>query len=390
MAPDGAAPVTARTVYRAVLLAFGLVGLVALSSELVTLLLLLLLAVIVAVPLSAAADRLERLGVPRGVGAPLTLVVALAVLGTVVALLVPTFVREGRHFVDEIPRVLTSLNHTFSQAASGNGTTDVGSRLKAWLGGYTDHPERLLGPATTVASGLGGALTGALVVLFTALFSAVYPESLRTGLVRLVPPRRRPHARHVMHRLATAYLGWLTGLAVSMVVLGTLTYLGLTLVGLPFALVFAVLTGIATVVPYYGAILSYIPPLAVALTISTPKALLVLLISLIAHFVEGNLVAPLIMARAVRLHPALVAAGVLAVERLIGVAGLIVAVPVLVTAKILVEELWIRAIESDAPPEAEPVELLAADAPPRAPRLVLPGQARREARRAARHARGEP
>jgi predicted PurR-regulated permease PerM len=169
-----------------------------------------------------------------------------------------------------------------------------------------------------------------------------------------------------------------------MAVLGTLTYAGLTLVGLPFALVFAVLTGMATVVPYYGALLSYIPPVAVALTISPGKALLVLMISLIAHFVEGNLVSPLIMARAVRLHPALVAAGVLAVERIVGFAGLLVAVPVMVTFKVLVEEIWIRAIESgedagsgDAVEHSEGVDLVPTDAAPRrAPRLILPRRGR--------------
>jgi predicted PurR-regulated permease PerM len=78
---------------------------------------------------------------------------------------------------------------------------------------------------------------------------------------------------------------------------------------------------------------------------------------LVAHFVEGDLVSPLVMARAVKLHPALVAAGVLAVERLLGLVGLLVAVPVLVTVKILVEEVWIRAIESEAAASGEETDL---------------------------------
>lgn len=185
-----------------------------------------------------------------------------------------------------------------------------------------------------------------------------------------------------MHRLATAYVNWLLGLAISMAVLGTLTFVGLTLVGIPYALVFAVLTALATVVPYYGALASYIPPFAVALTISVPKALLVLVVSLVAHFVEGNLVSPLVMARAVRLHPALVAAGVLVVDRLIGFVGLLVAIPVLVTFKILVEELWVRTIEArvelDSGEFAEPgeaVDLVSVDDVQRRPlRLVLPAR----------------
>jgi predicted PurR-regulated permease PerM len=368
-----------------VLLAGALVLAAMLFSELVSLVLLVLLAAIVAVPLSAAADRLERIHIPRGVGVPLTLVAVLAVVAAIIGLLVPTFVSEAERLIDQLPGIVSELNHTVSRVTSGDKSTDVGSSIQRWINGYTDHPQRLLGPAAAVASSVGAVVTATLVVLFTALFSAIYPTALQDGIVRLAPPRSRPRTRTIMHRLASAYLGWLTGLAISMAVLGTLTYAGLSLIGLPFALVFAVLTGMATVVPYYGALLSYIPPIAVALTISPTKALLVLLISLIAHFVEGNLVSPLIMARAVRLHPAVVAAGVLAVERLFGFAGLLVAVPVMVTVKILVEEIWIRGIETgedsasgEAVEHHESVDLVADDgAPPRAPRLVLPGWVRR-------------
>jgi hypothetical protein len=89
------------------------------------------------------------------------------------------------------------------------------------------------------------------------------------------------------------------------------------------------------------------------------KALIVAGIYLLAHQLEGNVIEPLVMARAVELHPALVAIGVIAVERLFGFIGLIVAVPILVTVKILVEELWVRPLETahggpEPPDEAPP------------------------------------
>lgn len=345
--------VTPATVYGAVLLAFSLLGVALAFSQVVTLLLLVLMAAIVAVPLSAAADRLQRRHVPRAIAVPLTLLLAVAVLGAIIALIVPTFVEEGRRLINQIPQIVTTLNHTFS---SGSHKTNIGQSLHNSINGFTRHPQRLLGPATAIAAGVGGVAAATVAVIFTAIFSAIYPESLLSGFARLTPPRHRATAHTVMHRLAIAYIGWMLGLAISMAILGSLTFVGLTLIGIPFALVFAVLTAMATVIPYYGALASYIPPFAVALTISLPKALLVLLISLLAHLVEGNLVSPLVMARAVRLHPALVAVGVLAVERLAGFFGLLVAVPVLVTFKILVEELWINRIEARAHPDLAVVE----------------------------------
>jgi predicted PurR-regulated permease PerM len=130
-----------------------------------------------------------------------------------------------------------------------------------------------------------------------------------------------------------------------MIVLGGLTYLGLMLVGLPFAAFFAIFTAVAMIVPYFGALISAIPPILYALTISPGKAVIVALIYVGTHQLEGNVIQPLVVARTVKLHPALVAVGVVAVDQLFGFVGLLVAVPVLVTVKILVEELWINPME---------------------------------------------
>jgi predicted PurR-regulated permease PerM len=130
-----------------------------------------------------------------------------------------------------------------------------------------------------------------------------------------------------------------------MLVLGGLTYVGLVLVGLPFAAFFAVFTAVAMIIPYFGAIVSSIPPILFALTMSPGKAIVVAAIYVVAHQVEGNVLQPLVVARTVKLHPAVVAVGVVAVDRLFGFVGLIVAVPILATIKILLEELWIKPIE---------------------------------------------
>jgi predicted PurR-regulated permease PerM len=338
------ARVTPTALYRAVLLSFALVVVVLLFPTLASVLLLGLLVVLVAIPMSAAADFMQRLGIPRTVAAPLILLAILAVAGAALALLVPVFTSEGRRLVHSLPSLYDEVRHRFGQGASAS----QGQSFQSYVDGYSSHPQRLLRPAATVGAGIAGIVTGLIIVAITALYTTIWPEPLERGLLRLFPPPRRDHAHHVMQRLANAYLNWLRGLLAGMVVLWIITYLGLRLVQLPFALVFATLTAIAMIVPYYGALVTSIPPILVALTISPAKALIVAAIYLLAHQVEGHLIEPLVMARAVALHPALVALGVIAVERLFGPIGLIAAVPILVTVKVLVEELWVRPHEASA------------------------------------------
>ncbi len=241
-------------------------------------------------------------------------------------------------------RSRTSFLHRVAKL-TGTSANHVSHQIQHFVDSYKNHPSKLLGPIASLSKTVLGAAAAIIVILLTALYTAIHPDPLVSGMVRLFPPRGRPLARHVMVRLRTAYLGWLIGLIIGMVILGGLTYLGLVLVGLNFAAFFAVFTAIAMIVPYFGALASSIIPILYALTFSAGKAVLVAVVYIIAHQVESNMIQPLIVARAVKLHPALVAIGVVAVERLFGFVGLIVAVPIIVTVKILVEELWVNRLD---------------------------------------------
>ena len=184
-----------------------------------------------------------------------------------------------------------------------------------------------------------------LLVLITAYYMAINPDPLLNGVRRLIPPRHRDDADRVMSRLRTSWIGWMQGVVVDMLVSGILLYIGLTVIGLDFAIFFAVLTALLSVIPYFGAIISGLPPVLFALTDSPGKALLVIVVYTLVQQFEGNVTIPLVMARTVKLHPAVIAVGVVVVGQLFGFVGLIVAVPILSLLVILVEELWVKPME---------------------------------------------
>ena len=136
------------------------------------------------------------------------------------------------------------------------------------------------------------------------------------------------------------------GVVFDMVISGTLLYIGLTIIGLDFAILFAVLTALLVVVPYFGAIIGAIPPVLFAFTDSPGKALAVLIVYVLVQQIESNLIIPLVMSRTTRLHPALIAIGVVVVGNLFGIVGLFVAVPIISAVVILTEEIWVREIEA--------------------------------------------
>jgi predicted PurR-regulated permease PerM len=336
--------ITPSTLYRAVLLAFGLVVAGLIFEQIITLVLAVLIVVVIALPLSAFATALQRVGIPRAIGAVLGLLLGLGALAGVIALIVPVFNHEINAFTNSLPTIVDDLRRRLGHL-TGTSPNHVGRQIQHFVDTYTQHPSKLLGPLASVGAGVVAALATIIVVVLTALYTAIHPEPLASGVVRLAPPANRQQAERILDRLRGAYLGWLKGLVLGMLVLGTLTYGGLRLAGLGFAAFFAIFTAVAMIIPYFGALLSSIPPIIYALTVSPGKAVIVAVIYVIAHQVESNMIQPLVVARSVKLHPALVAVGVVAVDQLFGFVGLIVAVPILSTFKILVEELWIKPVE---------------------------------------------
>jgi predicted PurR-regulated permease PerM len=332
--------------YRAVLLAAGLLLFGLLFRQLATLMLAVLMTIVIAVAISAAADRLERRHVPRPVGALVALLSGLALLALVIYLLIPPFVDQTNEFVEDVPGIVHDLEGRVGDVV-GSEPSEVGDRVQEWFEGYTDDPERLIGPITSIGLNVAGVLGALVLILITSYYMAARPDPLIDGLVSLFPPSRRAHVRQVVGRVRQSWIGWMQGVLIDMLVTLVLTYVALTVIGLDFAIFFAVLSALLVVVPYFGAIAGAVPPVLFALTDSPGKALLVLGAYTLVQQLESNVTIPVVMSQRVRMHPAMIAIGVVVVGQLFGFVGLFVAVPILSLITICVQEFWVREIEEE-------------------------------------------
>jgi predicted PurR-regulated permease PerM len=139
-----------------------------------------------------------------------------------------------------------------------------------------------------------------------------------------------------------------------MVVVGILSGVGLSLLGIPLAFVLAVIAALLTFVPYFGPIVSAVPAIIVALTISWQAVLWVVVIYLICHAIEGYLVAPFVQRRTVELPPALTVLSMAILGAIFGVFGVIVATPLMATLLVIIREAYIEDVLGGTEIEAGP------------------------------------
>lgn len=334
-----------RSVYGAIVMGALLVVLGLLAAQLVTLLLAVMFTVIISTPLAAAASAFERRGWPRAIGALVALLAGLGAIAGVIALLVPRLTAQINELINAAPSIVRGVEQRISQV-TGQKPGKVAATLQHDVSIWVHQPSHFLGPLATIGISAATIIGGLIIAIITAYYIAARPAPLVDGLLSLFSVRQRGDVIRVLARLRQAWLGWLRGLVIAMAIIGLLLYGALTLfVGLHYALSFAVLSAIAEVVPYLGALLSGIPPVAYALTISPGAAIAVLVIYIAVHQVEANFIGPIVMSRTVHLHPVVIALGVVAVGQVFGFLGLIIAVPILSTVMILGEELWARPLE---------------------------------------------
>ncbi|MFC0250756.1 AI-2E family transporter [Massilia consociata] len=197
--------------------------------------------------------------------------------------------------------------------------------------------------------GVLGAIGNVVIILFVGIYFATSPQLYTSGLIRLVPQSRRPRAREVQQELGHTLANWLLGKAASMLIVGVVTSIGLSMLGVPLALILGIIAGLLDFIPYLGPIMAGIPAVLLALSISPELALYTVLLFVGIQLVEGYVLQPLIEARAVDLPPALVIVMQLVFGTLFGFAGVALATPLAAALAVLVKMLYIEDVLGDRP-----------------------------------------
>jgi predicted PurR-regulated permease PerM len=341
---------------------------IALLLRTVDVLLVIFLAIILAVYLNAVSGFLQRrFGVPDTLGLIAGVLLTLGALTGVVFLIVPAVASQVQDLIANLPRFLSDLDVSINRLLS---------RVPVLRRGVSDGttPGLLASSLNEVFGFLRGAVVpylkgGVEVIIKTvsvfvmALYMARNPGIYVEGLIALIPPSRRSLVRVILYDLKLTLHAWVVGQLISMVLLAVLTTLGLWALGVPYFLAFGVFAGIAAIVPFFGTLFSTLVPALLVLGVNgLPKAVAVTLLGIGVHLIEANFVAPVVMERQVNLPPVITIAGVLLIGKLFGLAGLIIAVPILAFVMVLIRHVLIGEVYGDTTSETEPSGVRPAEA----------------------------
>jgi len=304
--------------------------------------LLLFIGIFVAVLLRAPADWLAaRTGWSEG----LTLGLVVFVL---VALLAGGGFLFGRTVVDQSWQLTQQLPKVIDKAQERLRRTEYGKQVvEATEAPPPEASAQMVGKGLRLAGSTFAAFGSFVVVLFLGIFLAWQPQAYAEGFARLFPQRRRKRVREVLEAIGHVLKRWLVGQMVLMTIVGTLTGIGLALLGVPFALPLALFAGLSEFVPYVGPIVAAIPAVLVGFAEGPQLALWVAGLYLAIQSIESYVLTPLIQHRAVFLPPALLLFSQVVLGVTAGPLGVIVATPLAAAGLVAVNKLYVEDVLGD-------------------------------------------
>jgi predicted PurR-regulated permease PerM len=181
------------------------------------------------------------------------------------------------------------------------------------------------------------------VIIFLAVFLALQPKVYRAGLVMLVPKTGRARAHEVLDCISSTLVKWVLGRLVSMSFVGVLTWLGLTLMGMPMGAVLGLFAGLVTFIPNIGPVVAMVPAVLLAFVHGGPQeALYVVGLYLVVQTLESSAVSPVVQQRLISMPPALILTGQLVIGSFTGLLGLTLATPIIAIIVVLVKMLYVQ------------------------------------------------
>ena len=227
-------------------------------------------------------------------------------------------------FAEQIGTLLSNLPKYLEKSGTVFGYQVDPKQLQGYVNGELNNIGK---NAFQVTGIVFGGIISALTVIIISFYLLFYRDDFKKSLANLFEKETREKVFLTIAHVDDKLGAWLRGQILLSVIIGVVSFLGLTLLQIPYALPLALMAGILEVVPTIGPIISAIPAVIVAFTISPQLALIVVLLYFIIQMLENHVLVPKIMQRAVGLNPIVVILGIGIGANLLGIAGALLIVP---------------------------------------------------------------
>lgn len=298
---------------------------------------IMFVAIILASALSPLIDSLASRGLPRGLTIGAIYMATIAILGAVVYFIIPPMVGQLKQLADQLPTYFEYFT-TLTNNLSSIGPDSVSGSSSQSVSAISNFLNNLSTNIFATTKGFIGGFTGLLTVLVLTLYLLLDEDGIKKFFTALLPIKQKAQIQGIAHKVGMGLGSWFRGQLLLGLMVGILVYVGLVLLNVPYALTLAILAGILELTPIVGPIISAIPAILIALSVSPTSALIVAVFYILIQELENKLLVPKVMQKTVGLHPVTIIIVLLIGAKLMGLMGILLAVPTTSMVYIILKE----------------------------------------------------
>jgi len=299
---------------------------------------MLFLAIIIASAADPIISFLERkYFVPRLLGAFVLYLVLFGALGIIFYFLVPPIVDELKQFAVVFPDYFDSVSKELFRTTRGI-SPDWAKDLQGFLINMGDNIRNFTSGITQIISGLFGGMVTFTVVIVTSFYLAAQRRGVEDFLRIVTPQEEEVYVLGLWRRVETKLGRWFQGQVLLGLIVGAIVLIGLSIIGVPYALLLAVVAGLFEILPIVGPLFSALLGITIAALVSFPLAMLTAILYFIVQQVENHALVPLLMKRVTGLNPVVVIVALLIGAQLGGIFGMLLSVPMATVVSEVIED----------------------------------------------------
>lgn len=325
--------ISSGTIFRAVLIVLMFVFLYILKDEVI----IFLFAIVIASGISPFANWLDDRGFPRVLGVLALYLVILGLAVFVLSLVVPYISDDITRLISALPKVVERVSSSLESAQNSSPQyLDFLGEIQNILSGLSSYLQQASQSVVGLIVSIFGGVFSFVAILIISFYLSVTRKGIEVFLGSVVPEKYEDYVISLWKRTETKVGRWLQGQLLLGLIVGLMVYVGLSLLHVKYALLLSLLIMVLELVPMVGPVVAAIPAVFLAFLQTPTLGVYVIILYIFVQQLENHVLVPLILGKTLNLNPVVIILALLVGDRLAGIPGMILAVPI---STIIVEML---------------------------------------------------
>ncbi len=305
---------------------------------------ILFVSLIFASAVDPLVDWMQKRKIPRGLGIVLIYFLSFGIVGTIVSLIIPIIIEQSNDLINSFPNIIEKIISGISALKDYSSKFGILDNVKENFGAISSNLQGATIGIFSTISGIFGSIFSFFLILVMTFYMVVEENAIKKIIWSVAPKKNQVYIMELINRMQKKIGLWLRGQLILSLIIFLVTYIGLLILGVKYALILALIAGLTEFIPYLGPIIASVPAIFLAFTQEPMLAIFVAILYYIIQLIENNLIVPKLMQKVVGLNPIISIAVLMIGFKLGGVIGAILSIPVATALNVFIKDYFQKGI----------------------------------------------